>query len=178
MGSKVISGPELPPAIPNLQALKHAEASLVQSLPDVGLGLESVQSHLVNDITPGFSGSSLSPNYYGVATGAVTEPALFADRLASTYDQNIQVHLPAETVATRVEDTALRLVSKFRQRVEFLIYSKSTPATFVDKGGRLSWSIIHHWGKCVQCSCPGSSPRICCRRSGTPSDPTDKHECC
>ncbi|KAJ7250617.1 pyridoxal phosphate-dependent transferase [Mycena rebaudengoi] len=112
MGSKVISGPELPPAIPNLQALKHAEASLVQSLPDVGLGLESVQSHLVNDITPGFSGSSLSPNYYGVATGAVTEPALFADRLASTYDQNIQVHLPAETVATRVEDTALRLLQQ------------------------------------------------------------------
>jgi hypothetical protein len=95
-------------AIPSEAALNHAEASLLSSLPDAGLGFEHIKEHLLSDIAPAFTGSSRCPNYYAFTTGAVTEPALFADWVASTYDQNVQVHLPSETVATRLEDTTLR----------------------------------------------------------------------
>ncbi|KAJ7083701.1 pyridoxal phosphate-dependent transferase [Mycena belliarum] len=103
---------EIPQALPSAESLANAEASIVTSLLDAGLGFEHVKKHLLNDIAPGFTGSSRCPNYYAFTTGAVTDAALFADWLASTYDQNVQVHLPKETIATGVEDTALRLLQQ------------------------------------------------------------------
>lgn len=74
---------EVPQAVPSDASLAHAEASLVSSLPAAGLGFEHIKNHLLNDITPGFTGSSLSPNYYAFTTGGVTDAALFADWVAS-----------------------------------------------------------------------------------------------
>ncbi|KAJ7436764.1 hypothetical protein B0H11DRAFT_2363792 [Mycena galericulata] len=48
-----------------------------------------------------FNGPSLSSNYYGFVTGGSTDASLFADWL---------VHLPQETIAGTVENTALRYV--------------------------------------------------------------------
>ncbi|KAF7368958.1 hypothetical protein MVEN_00222100 [Mycena venus] len=92
--------------------VEHAAASLISSLPDDGLGLEHIKKHLINDIAPGFSGSSRCPTYYAYTTGGVTDAALFADWVASTYDQNVHVHLPRDTVATSVESTTLRLLQQ------------------------------------------------------------------
>ncbi|KAJ7131695.1 pyridoxal phosphate-dependent transferase [Mycena crocata] len=103
---------EVSHAVPSEIALRGAEASLVTSLPEAGLGFEHIKKHILNDLSPGFTGSSLSSHYYAFTTGGVTDAALFADWLASFYDQNVQVHLPKETVATTLEDTALRLLQQ------------------------------------------------------------------
>ncbi|KAJ6568454.1 pyridoxal-dependent decarboxylase-like protein [Mycena sp. CBHHK59/15] len=110
--TKDFTSAEILQAIPNLGSVEHAESSLVTSLPDVGLGFENIKRHLLDDIAPGFTGAPRSPHYYGFTTGGVTDAALFADWIVSTYDQNVQVHLPNETIATRLEDTTLRLLQQ------------------------------------------------------------------
>ncbi|KAJ7231283.1 pyridoxal phosphate-dependent transferase [Mycena haematopus] len=99
-------------AVPTEACLEHATASLITSLPDEGLGFEHIKSHILKDLSPGFTGSSRCPNYYAYTTGGVTDAALFADWVASTYDQNVQVHLPQDTVATSLEANTLRLLQQ------------------------------------------------------------------
>ncbi|KAJ6568455.1 pyridoxal phosphate-dependent transferase [Mycena sp. CBHHK59/15] len=99
-------------ALPSAAAITHAEVSLPASMPDEGMGLESLKEHLLRDIVPAFNGPSLSSNYYGFVTGGSTDAALFADWIVSCYDQNVQVYLPKETVAARLEDAALRLLQQ------------------------------------------------------------------
>lgn len=99
---------EVSQAVPSEERLAHARASLVTSLPETGLGFEHIKKHLLTDIAPAFTGSSRCPNYYAYTTGAVTDAALYADWIASTYDQNVQVHLPNESIATTLESTTLR----------------------------------------------------------------------
>ena len=88
----------LPPQIPSPNAL-----SLYTSLADNSLALPDVTSHLLTAVAPYLNASSLSPHYYGFVTGGATPAALTADLLASIYDQNVQVHLPRETISTNVE---------------------------------------------------------------------------
>ncbi|KAJ7489547.1 pyridoxal phosphate-dependent transferase [Mycena latifolia] len=99
-------------ALPHHEAIAHAEVSLPVSLPETGLGFEHMKQHLLGDLVPAFNGPSLSPNYYGFVTGGNTDAALFADWLVSGYDQNVQVHLPKETIAGSVDDAALRLLQQ------------------------------------------------------------------
>ena len=96
--------------LPTAQSLQKATQTIIQTLPTTGLGLETTAAHLLQDITPGLNGSSLSPNYYGFVTGGHTPISLFADHIVSVWDQNVQVHLPHETLATVVEDRALRML--------------------------------------------------------------------
>ncbi|KAJ7198811.1 pyridoxal phosphate-dependent transferase [Mycena pura] len=103
---------EVSQAVPSEECLAHARASLVTSLPKTGLGFEHIKKHLLTDIAPAFTGSSRCPNYYAYTTGAVTDAALYADWIASTYDQNVQVHLPNESIATTLESTTLRLLQQ------------------------------------------------------------------
>ncbi|KAJ6567573.1 pyridoxal phosphate-dependent transferase [Mycena vulgaris] len=99
-------------ALPLHESIVHAEASLPTSLPDTGIGLENIKQHLMGDLVPAFNGPSLSSNYYGFVTGGSTDAALFADWLVSGYDQNVQVHLPKETIAGSVDNAALRLLQQ------------------------------------------------------------------
>jgi glutamate/tyrosine decarboxylase-like PLP-dependent enzyme len=96
--------------LPSLDVLERARSTLLTSLPAEGIGYEQAQKHLEKDIVPGLNGNSKSPRYYGFVTGGSTPIATFADKLAVEEDQNVQVHLPNETVATNVEDAALRLL--------------------------------------------------------------------
>lgn len=96
--------------LPSQEALQNARSSLLTSIPTQGIGFESTQQHLQQDIVPGLNGNSKSPRYYGFVTGGATPIATFADKLAVEEDQNVQVHLPNETVATNVEDAALRML--------------------------------------------------------------------
>lgn len=96
--------------LPSQEALSHARSSLLTSLQSEGIGFEQTQHHLENDIVPGLNGNSKSSRYYGFVTGGSLPIATFADKLAVEEDQNVQVHLPNETVATNVEDAALKLL--------------------------------------------------------------------
>jgi len=96
--------------LPNLAILSDARSTLLRELPDEGLGTETATEHLLKSIAPALNGASLSPNYYGFVTGGITPAARIAEGLVSLYDQSPQVHLPNQTVATNVEDKALRLL--------------------------------------------------------------------
>lgn len=96
--------------LPPTKALDHARNKLASKLPLHGKGLEETIRHLQDDLTPAFNESSRSPNYYGFVTGGVTPAASIADNLVTAYDQNVQVHLPNEAVATDIEDRALSLL--------------------------------------------------------------------
>ncbi|KAF8218294.1 pyridoxal phosphate-dependent transferase [Mycena galopus ATCC 62051] len=95
-----------------MEAIAHAEASLLVSLPDTGIGLESIKRHLLDDLVPGFNRPNQSSNYYGFITGGNTEASLFADYIVSGFDQNVQVYIPKEAIGSTVENVALRLLQQ------------------------------------------------------------------
>ncbi|KAK0269468.1 hypothetical protein LTR35_014764 [Friedmanniomyces endolithicus] len=96
--------------LPSPEAIDAARSKLLPNLPETGLGAERTKAHLQNDIVPGLNRSSQSPKYYGFVTGGVTPAAAFADNIVTETDQNVQVHLPQETISTDVEDRALRMI--------------------------------------------------------------------
>ena len=96
--------------LPSRDTLALAREKLIASLPSEGKGLEETICHLQEDVSPGFNSSSRSPNYYGFVVGGITPAAALADNLVTAHDQNVQVHLPNETIATEVEDRALALL--------------------------------------------------------------------
>lgn len=98
------------PVKPPISLLRRAESDLHYEIPDQGLGIQTTTNHLLGTIGPALNGSSLSPNYYGFVTGGVTPAARVAENFVTLYDQNVQVHLPDETVSTVVEDRALSLL--------------------------------------------------------------------
>ena len=98
------------PILPSSSDLAKARSSLASELPDQGLGIEKTTTHLLENITPALNQSSLSPNFYGFVTGGVTPAARIADCLVSLYDQNPLVYMPDQTIASDVEDKALRLL--------------------------------------------------------------------
>jgi glutamate/tyrosine decarboxylase-like PLP-dependent enzyme len=102
--------PNVERVLPTPEALTKARDALISKLPSTGLGSDQAIQHIRHDITPGFNASSQSPNYYGFVTGGSTPAATLADNIVTEYDQNVQVHLPSETIATNVEDAALRML--------------------------------------------------------------------
>jgi glutamate/tyrosine decarboxylase-like PLP-dependent enzyme len=97
-------------ALPSISAIGKAEASLPSSLPTSGLGEEATEAHLLSDIAPGFNGPKTSANYYGFVTGGVFPIAELADNIVTAFDQNVQVHLPDQSISTTVEDRALSML--------------------------------------------------------------------
>lgn len=102
--------PASSPILPPTAVLQAASSTLLQSIPTTGLGITPLTSHLFTDLLPAFNASSTSPHYYGFVTGGVTPAALLADILVSLADQNVQVHLPADTLSTKIEDVALSML--------------------------------------------------------------------
>ncbi len=96
------------PTLPEERTITQARKSLPKALE--AEGHDRWAEHLTSDIAPALNAGSLSPNYYGFVTGGCTIPALFGDMLASVYDQNVQVHLPNQTIATDVEACALSML--------------------------------------------------------------------
>ena len=104
------SAPAPTEVLPSLDVLARARESLAAHLPSEGAGIEETLRHLREELAPGFNASSRSPNYYGFVTGGATPAASLADNLVTAYDQNVQVHLPNESIAIDVEDRTLSLL--------------------------------------------------------------------
>ena len=96
--------------LPDQAILNKSHSSLIKQLPVKGYNIEQTLDHLLQDIVPALNGNSLSPNYYGFVIGGITPAARIGENLVSLYDQNVHVHLPDQTLATAVEDKALRLL--------------------------------------------------------------------
>ena len=101
------------PTLPPLTTLRAAESTL----PDPnsagylsGGSQEDTVKHIVRDIIPALNGQGLSPHYYGFVTGGVLPIAEWADNVVSRMDQNVQVHLPDQTIATALEDATLKMI--------------------------------------------------------------------
>ncbi|KAI4168502.1 MAG: hypothetical protein LQ343_006389 [Gyalolechia ehrenbergii] len=96
--------------LPSSSCLQKASDNLAPTLPREGYGIQKTTSHILEDIAPALNRQALSPNYYGFVTGGITPTARVAEEIVSLYDQNVQVHLPATTIATTLEDRALKLL--------------------------------------------------------------------
>ena len=87
------------------ETVHNAARKLHSNLPP-GQSLQATVNHLLHDVCPGLA-NNLSPKYFGFVTGGATPAAQLADILAVGFDQNVQVHLPDQSVSTTVEDNAL-----------------------------------------------------------------------
>ncbi|KAI4717916.1 PLP-dependent transferase [Aureobasidium sp. EXF-10727] len=101
--------------LPTLSEISQALNDLHKRLPPRGLGSEAAKQHLKQDVAPALNANSQSSRYYGFVTGGATPAAIFADNMVTEYDQNVQVHLPEETIATDVEAAALDMVCELVQ---------------------------------------------------------------
>ncbi|KAK7922980.1 hypothetical protein PG985_007051, partial [Apiospora marii] len=103
-----------PPTLPQSAQLCRARGSLPSPDDRVtylqGRGRQATVEHLLEDIAPALNGQNRSSRYWGFVTGAVLPVAEVADNLVSAFDQNVQVHLPNQTIATEVEDAALKML--------------------------------------------------------------------
>jgi len=97
-------------ALPPPSSITRGVESLPAHLPSNGLGEEATEAHLLSDICPGFNGPKTSSNYYGFVTGGVFPIAEVADNIVTAFDQNVQVHLPDQSISTIVEDKALSML--------------------------------------------------------------------
>ncbi|KAF9262130.1 pyridoxal-dependent decarboxylase [Marasmius fiardii PR-910] len=101
------------PTLPTADQLSSARASLPASSDDnylLGRGPQSTLDHLLNDIAPALNGQNRTGRYWGFVTGSTLPIAEVADNIVTAYDQNVQVHLPSQTIATEVEDAALKML--------------------------------------------------------------------
>ncbi|KAK7436655.1 pyridoxal-dependent decarboxylase [Colletotrichum acutatum] len=127
-------GPDAP-TLPSPASLAAASASLPRRPPSHGtggctgasakgegndddggtylapLGTEATLTHILTDIVPALNGQARSGRYYGFVTGGTLPAAEAADTIVSALDQNVQVHLPGQTVATEVESVALGMLA-------------------------------------------------------------------
>ncbi|KAI7158193.1 tyrosine decarboxylase [Hortaea werneckii] len=96
--------------LPSTEIIDNGRANFLTRLPEAGIGEAKASEHLNRYVLPGLNRASSSPHYYGFVTGGATTIARLADNLVTEADNSPQVHLPKETVATEVEDCALRMV--------------------------------------------------------------------
>jgi glutamate/tyrosine decarboxylase-like PLP-dependent enzyme len=106
---------ENPPTLPRTEDIRSAEACLPTSGSAGYLSSRpagAVVQHITEDIIPALNGQGRSSRYYGFVTGGVLPVAEWADNVVSHMDQNVQVHLPDQTIATALEDKALEMLAE------------------------------------------------------------------
>lgn len=124
------SGPA--PTLPPTAVIQAAEKTLPRpGSPSwlAGVPQEDVLRHIVRDVVPACNGQAASSRYYGFVTGGTLPLAEWADNVVSRLDQNVQVHLPNQTIATAVEDAALAMVAGLLRLGEWKGRTFTTGAT-------------------------------------------------
>ncbi|KAG8752064.1 hypothetical protein FRC14_007390 [Serendipita sp. 396] len=83
---------------------------IANSIPEDGLPLSQVTNHVLEELARGFARGQSGPRYFGFVTGGALPAAQCGDILTTIYDQNVQVHLPTDTISTALEHRTLQLV--------------------------------------------------------------------
>lgn len=96
--------------LPSPVSLKQAASSLPLHLPQTGSGQIATLDHLIHDLAPAFNGPRTSSHYYGFVTGGTLPIAAAADNIVTAFDQNVQVHLPDQSITTVLEARTLDLL--------------------------------------------------------------------
>lgn len=91
--------------LPSDDVLEQARSAICSDLPNRESTFD-VSRAQINGLCPGLNRSSQSSRYYGFVTGGATPISKYADNIVTELDQNVQVHLPKETIATDIEDAA------------------------------------------------------------------------
>ncbi|WVQ75704.1 hypothetical protein IAR50_005334 [Cryptococcus sp. DSM 104548] len=119
------------PTLPRPVDITATLSSLPAFLPTTGLGTSSTVDHLLEHILPGILQAQNGPRYFGFVIGGVTPAAQLADILATSYDENVQVSLGAETASVAIEQRVLELVLDLLniQRDRFMGRTITTGAT-------------------------------------------------
>ena len=100
--------------LPHISSLENARSSLPSPASASFLksaSKEATMAHILQDLVPALNGQALSSRYFGFVTGGVLPVAEAADNVVSAMDQNVQVHLPSESIATDVETAALKMLT-------------------------------------------------------------------
>ncbi|KAJ3195365.1 hypothetical protein HK101_000407 [Irineochytrium annulatum] len=98
------------PTRADMSSLRAADTLIPKRLPDVGWGLQQTVDHLLSGMAPAMSPGQAGPRYFGFVTGGVAPAAHLGDMLVTSHDNNVQVHLPDDSISTTVEHVALGMV--------------------------------------------------------------------
>ncbi|KAI1459167.1 PLP-dependent transferase [Annulohypoxylon moriforme] len=105
-----LPNPSRPPSPPVSSSSSTTSTTSSNSPTVIPLGPQATIQHLLTAIAPALPGHNRSGRYFGFVTGSTLPVAEAADNLASAFDTSPQVHLPEQSIATEVEDVALRLL--------------------------------------------------------------------
>ncbi|KAI8841954.1 pyridoxal phosphate-dependent transferase [Chytriomyces cf. hyalinus JEL632] len=116
---------------PSSEAIAAADnfVSLHGHLDQHGLGTSATLAALLEKVAPALIGGQAGPRYFGFVTGGVTDAALLADLLVSSFDQNVQVHLPHVSIATTLEVAALDMAADLMHIDSRTIFTGKTLTT-------------------------------------------------
>ncbi|KIM28033.1 hypothetical protein M408DRAFT_329689 [Serendipita vermifera MAFF 305830] len=98
------------PVTARSENMKSGIDQVYKGVPEEGMSTEEVVAHIINSISPGLAAGQSGPRYFGFVTGGALPAAQCGDILATIYDQNVQVHLPNESISTAVEWRTLEMV--------------------------------------------------------------------
>ncbi|KAF1351900.1 putative tyrosine decarboxylase [Delphinella strobiligena] len=91
--------------LPNDNVLEKARSTICRNLPSRESNIDLSRAR-IDELRPGLNRASQSSRYYGFVIGGATPISKHADNIVTELDQNVQVHLPNETIATDIEDAA------------------------------------------------------------------------
>ncbi|KAJ3225913.1 hypothetical protein HDU81_007586 [Chytriomyces hyalinus] len=116
---------------PSEEAIAAADkfVSVHGRLDQRGLGTSAALAAILETVAPALIGGQAGPRYFGFVTGGVTDAALLADLLVSSFDQNVQVHLPHVSIATTLEVAALDMAADLMRIDSRTIFTGKTLTT-------------------------------------------------
>ncbi|KAM0787284.1 hypothetical protein ACM66B_006517 [Microbotryomycetes sp. NB124-2] len=89
------------------ELIDEALASLPNTFSEDGIGLHETVNVLLEKVCPALSPGNVGPRYFGLVTGGVQPAAHLADSLVTSFDANVVLANPEESIATMIEVLSL-----------------------------------------------------------------------
>jgi glutamate/tyrosine decarboxylase-like PLP-dependent enzyme len=98
------------PTVGSSDIVKRGAEILPGAAPEQGWGLEKSTNFMLDEIASLLNPGQAAGRYFGFVTGGTLPSALIADWFTTLFDQNVQVHLPNETLSTVIEALAVQMI--------------------------------------------------------------------